>query len=43
VAGITYAIRGSGPPLVLLPLGLAPSQWELCVGHIFLFRRVWVV
>jgi SAM-dependent methyltransferase len=28
VAGITYAIRGSGPPLVLLPLGLAPSQWE---------------
>ncbi len=28
VAGITYRIRGSGPPLVLLPLSLAPSQWE---------------
>src|SRR5574341_2242830 len=28
VAGISYRIRGSGPPLVLLPLGVAPSQWE---------------
>ncbi len=28
VAGITYRIRGSGPPLVLFPLMLAPSQWE---------------
>ena len=28
IAGIWYQIRGSGPPLVLLPLGLAPSQWE---------------
>jgi SAM-dependent methyltransferase len=27
VAGLTYHIRGSGPPLVLLPLALAPSQW----------------
>src|SRR5262249_8827442 len=27
VAGITHHIRGAGPPLVLLPLGLAPSQW----------------
>lgn len=27
-AGITYAIQGSGPPLVLLPFFLAPSQWE---------------
>src|SRR5262249_12950355 len=27
VAGITYHIRGSGPPLVLLPLTIAPSQW----------------
>ena len=26
VAGISYSIRGSGPLLVLLPLGLAPSQ-----------------
>lgn len=28
VAGIRYRIRGAGPPLVLLPLGLAASQWE---------------
>jgi SAM-dependent methyltransferase len=28
VAGITYHIQGQGLPLVLLPLSLAPSQWE---------------
>lgn len=28
VAGITYQIRGNGPPLVLLPLTLARSQWD---------------
>jgi len=28
VAGISYRIDGSGSPLVLLPLGVAPSQWE---------------
>lgn len=28
VAGISYRIRGRGAPLVLLPLALAPSQWE---------------
>jgi SAM-dependent methyltransferase len=28
VAGITYRVLGSGGPLVLLPLVLAPSQWE---------------
>ena len=27
-AGITWRVRGAGPPLVLLPLALAPSQWE---------------
>jgi SAM-dependent methyltransferase len=27
VAGLTYHIRGAGPPLVLLPLALSPSQW----------------
>ncbi|MFL5256729.1 MAG: class I SAM-dependent methyltransferase [Rhodopila sp.] len=27
-AGITYRIAGEGPPLVLLPFFLAPSQWE---------------
>lgn len=26
-SGITYSIQGSGPPLVLLPFFLAPSQW----------------
>src|ERR1700730_15829009 len=31
-AGITYRIRGAGPPLVLLPLSLAPSQWEPLIG-----------
>jgi SAM-dependent methyltransferase len=28
VAGIRYRIHGRGPALVLLPLSLAPSQWE---------------
>jgi SAM-dependent methyltransferase len=27
-AGITYRIRGVGSPLILMPLALAPSQWE---------------
>jgi SAM-dependent methyltransferase len=26
-AGISYRIRGAGPPLLLMPLELAPSQW----------------
>jgi ubiquinone/menaquinone biosynthesis C-methylase UbiE len=29
IDGIIYHLRGSGPPLVLLPLSVAPSQWEL--------------
>jgi SAM-dependent methyltransferase len=28
VAGVSYRTLGAGPPLVLFPLGLAPSQWE---------------
>jgi SAM-dependent methyltransferase len=28
VAGVSYAARGAGPPLILFPLGLAPSQWD---------------
>lgn len=28
IDGITYHLRGAGPPLVLLPLSVAPSQWE---------------
>ena len=27
-AGLSYDIRGSGPPLILLPFFLAPSQWD---------------
>lgn len=38
VAGITYRAAGAGTPVVLLPLFLAPSQWEplltdLCAHH----------
>jgi SAM-dependent methyltransferase len=28
IDGIIYHLRGSGPPLVLLPLSVAPSQWQ---------------
>jgi ubiquinone/menaquinone biosynthesis C-methylase UbiE len=34
MAGISYRIRGAGPPLVLLPLFLAPSQWEPLVPRL---------
>jgi ubiquinone/menaquinone biosynthesis C-methylase UbiE len=34
VAGISYRIRGAGPPLVLLPLALAPSQWEPLIARL---------
>jgi SAM-dependent methyltransferase len=27
-AGLTYRVEGRGPPLMLLPFFLAPSQWE---------------
>lgn len=27
-AGLDYRVRGAGSPLLLLPVGLAPSQWE---------------
>ncbi|HEV3394910.1 MAG TPA: methyltransferase domain-containing protein [Xanthobacteraceae bacterium] len=27
-AGLTYRIEGRGPPLILLPFFLAPSQWD---------------
>ena len=32
-SGITYRVRGSGPPLVLMPLDLTPSQWEPLIGQ----------
>ena len=28
IAGISFLVRGAGPPLVLLPLDLSPGQWE---------------
>jgi ubiquinone/menaquinone biosynthesis C-methylase UbiE len=28
IAGITFRVRGGGPPLLLLPLDLSPGQWE---------------
>jgi SAM-dependent methyltransferase len=34
VAGITYRVRGAGPPLLLLPLGLAASQWDPLVPRL---------
>ena len=34
VAGIVYQIRGSGPPLLLLPLLLSPSQWEPLIDRL---------
>jgi SAM-dependent methyltransferase len=41
-AGLTYRVEGSGPPLILLPFFLAPSQWDPAVpalaGHFTLIR-----
>jgi hypothetical protein len=34
IAGISYRIRGAGPPLVLLPMFLAPSQWKPLVPRL---------
>jgi SAM-dependent methyltransferase len=35
VTGINYCIQeGDGPPLVLLPLGLASSQWDPLLSHL---------
>lgn len=34
IAGISYRIQGAGPPLVLMPLWLAPSQWEPIVPQL---------
>ena len=34
VAGISYRLVGAGPPLVLLPLWLSPSQWEPVVARL---------
>ena len=34
IAGISYRIQGAGPPLALLPLFLAPSQWDPLVSRL---------
>lgn len=33
-AGVTYRIEGAGPPLILMPFFLAPSQWDPVVGEL---------
>jgi SAM-dependent methyltransferase len=33
-AGIAYTITGAGPPLVLLPFFLAPSQWDPAIDRL---------
>jgi len=44
IDGIMYHIRGAGPPLLLLPLSVAPSQWyslmpQLCERYCTLTLR----
>jgi ubiquinone/menaquinone biosynthesis C-methylase UbiE len=34
VAGVSYRASGEGPPLVLFPLGLSPSQWAPVVDRL---------
>lgn len=34
VVGVSYRIQGFGPPLLLFPLGFAPSQWEPIVPQL---------
>jgi ubiquinone/menaquinone biosynthesis C-methylase UbiE len=41
IAGISYTISGVGPPLVLLPFFLAPSQWDPALAD--LARRFTVI
>jgi SAM-dependent methyltransferase len=39
-AGLTYRIAGSGPPLILLPFFLAPSQWQPALGELVQYFTV---
>lgn len=34
VSGISYSMHGSGPPLLLFPLALSPSQWEPLISRL---------
>lgn len=34
MAGISYRVEGTGPPVVLLPLSLSPTQWGALVAHL---------
>jgi SAM-dependent methyltransferase len=40
VAGITYQVKGSGPPLLLMPLSLARSQWDPVVDALAQFYTI---
>jgi SAM-dependent methyltransferase len=40
-AGLTFRIEGQGPPLILLPFFLAPSQWDAALAE--LARRFTVI
>jgi SAM-dependent methyltransferase len=40
VAGISYHIQGDGPPLVLLPLSLASSQWDPLLPRLSMRFRI---
>jgi len=33
-AGLTYRVEGAGPPLILLPFFLAPSQWDPALAEL---------
>jgi SAM-dependent methyltransferase len=37
-AGISFSIRGAGPPLILLPLDLAPTQWSALIPALAEYR-----
>ncbi|MEM7406022.1 MAG: methyltransferase domain-containing protein [Pseudomonadota bacterium] len=34
VGEIRYTVRGEGPPLVVLPIGLVPGQWDAVTGSL---------
>ncbi len=34
VEGVTYRVAGSGPPLLLFPIGLCTGQWDAAMGEL---------